>query len=295
MTTATVAGPAARPPRPSGTIRPPNRLAEQITGRTYLSHSQLSLMRACPRKFAYSYVERVTPDFVPTALLFGGAIHAALELYFRARLEGIGVTHEALLSAFHDAWQRDQFRSGQSVPVRFNKGETLDTLHALADRMIAAFLASPLAQPKGVILGVEESLRISLDPGLPDLLAIVDLVTQTDGSLHVIDFKTSRCRWTDEKALESGDQLLLYAATVGQMSRSLGLPVKLHFAVVTKAKTPVVQLLAVPTNTDRLALMKESVAQVWQAIQIGNFYPSPNPQTCATCQFKSRCPVFAGR
>ena len=44
-------------------------------------------------------------------------------------------------------------------------------------------------------------------------------MTQTDGALHVIDFKTSRSRWTPEKAQESGEQLLLYGQTVGRMSR----------------------------------------------------------------------------
>lgn len=39
-------------PAPAVPASPPKRLAEQITGRTYLSHSQLSTMRSFPRKFA---------------------------------------------------------------------------------------------------------------------------------------------------------------------------------------------------------------------------------------------------
>ncbi|MGA2497804.1 MAG: hypothetical protein ABSH20_08690, partial [Tepidisphaeraceae bacterium] len=48
MTTATVAGHPARPPGMADTNRPANRRAEQITGRTYLSYSQMSLMRTRP-------------------------------------------------------------------------------------------------------------------------------------------------------------------------------------------------------------------------------------------------------
>jgi hypothetical protein len=69
--------------------RPPNRLAERITGRTYLSHSQISTMRSCPRKFAFLYVENAPADFIPSSLIFGGSIHSSLELHFRARLEGL--------------------------------------------------------------------------------------------------------------------------------------------------------------------------------------------------------------
>jgi CRISPR/Cas system-associated exonuclease Cas4 (RecB family) len=292
-------GPAARlqqRPAPNRTTdRPPNRLALKITGRPYLSYSQLSLMRSCPQKFAFTYVEKTPADFIPVSLILGGAIHAAIELNNRAKLEGLTVTQGALLSAYHDAWNRQKAQAGNDVPVRFNKGDDIDTVHTLADRMLAAFTASSLASPKGTILGIEEQLTVILDSEIPDLLAKVDLVTHTDGALHVIDFKTSRSRWTEQKALESGEQLLLYGVTVGGLSRDLNIPVKLHFAIITKAKTPVVQLLPVPTDQSHIAAVKESVRQVWEAITSRNFYPNPSPMNCATCQFRSRCPIFRGR
>jgi hypothetical protein len=209
----------ARPTHAPAQSRPraPNLLAERITGRTYLSHSQISLMRSCPRKFSFLYVEKAPPDFIPNSLIFGGSIHAAVELYFRCKLEGLAVAFEALLSAYHDAWRRQMEKAreqaGGIVVVKFTKTQDADALHELAARMITAFLASPLASPKGVIVGIEEELRVVLDDDLPDVLAKVDLVTQTDGWLHVIDFKTSRSRWNDEKAKESADQLVLYGAT----------------------------------------------------------------------------------
>ena len=181
------------------------------------------------------------------------------------------------------------------MPVHYNKGEDEKVLDALAQRMIAAFLASTLADPKGIILGIEESFTIVLRPDLPDLLAKVDLVVQTEGSLFIADFKTSRSKWTEAKALESADQLILYSKAAGPMASQLGLPVKLGFAVITKAKTPVVQVLPVPVEPARLAGLADSVAQVWAAIQAGNFYPNPSAQNCSTCPFKSRCPAFTGR
>ncbi len=177
------------------------------------------------------------------------------------------------------------------LPVRFNKAEDQNKLDALASRIIAAFLASPLANPKGTILGIEEELKVTLDSDLPDVLARVDLVTHTDGALHVIDFKTSRSRWTEQKALESGEQLVLYGITVNSMAGGLGVPVKLHFAIVTKANTPVIQLLPVATDTARVEALKENVGEIWKAIQTGNFYPAPSPMNCATCQFRSWCPA----
>jgi CRISPR/Cas system-associated exonuclease Cas4 (RecB family) len=72
----------------------------------------------------------------------------------------------------------------------------------------------------------------------------------------------------------------------------MGLPVKLHFAVLTKHKSPQVQLLPVTTDEQRVASLRDGIAQVWEAIQSENFYPSPSPQNCTSCPFRSRCPVF---
>jgi hypothetical protein len=138
--------------------RAPNQRAERITGRSYLSHSQLSCMRSCPRKFAFRYVENAPADFIPSGLIFDGSIHSALERFFRARLEGLAVCQAALLPAYHDGWRRQQNDAGDDVPVRFNKSQDGDTLHVLADKIIASFLTLPLANPKGTILGVEEEI-----------------------------------------------------------------------------------------------------------------------------------------
>ena len=294
MTTMTVGGRASAPASPPPQ-RPPNRLALQITGRNYVSHSQLSLMRACPRKFAYTYVEKAPRDFLPCALIFGGSIHAALEGYYRAKLEGLALSAADMLHAYHTAWQENRQSAGESVPVKYNKGEDKATVHALAQRTFDAFLASPLANPKGTVLGVEEELRAVLHPDLPDVLARVDLETMSDTAVYVTDFKTSRGRWTPEKALESSDQLVLYGVTAAGMARHVGLPIRLSFAVLTKAKSPQVQVLPVPTDASRVASMTETALATWSAIQAGNFYPNPGPMNCSGCPFHSRCPVFAGK
>jgi len=276
-------------------LRPPNQVAEQITRRPYVSYTQLSLMRSCPRKFAFQYVENAPKDFIPSSLIYGGAIHASLEGYYRARLEGLTLSSEEMLLCYHHAWQSNLKTAGENTPVKFNATEDEAKVHALAQRTIDAFLLSPLANPKGTVLGIEEELRVVLHPDLPDVLAKVDLVTQTDHVLHVIDFKTARSMWSEQKALESSDQLVLYGVTAQGMSRFLGLPVQLHFAVMTKAKEPKIKLLSVPTDSQRVTTMTETALTTWQAILAGNFYPNPSPMSCSTCPFKSRCPVFAGK
>jgi hypothetical protein len=55
--------------------------AQSITGRPYMSWTQVSSYQQCPRAFAFRYVEHADPDFVPSSLL-GSAMHEA----FRNRM-----------------------------------------------------------------------------------------------------------------------------------------------------------------------------------------------------------------
>ncbi|MBI1338356.1 MAG: hypothetical protein GC164_15545 [Phycisphaera sp.] len=293
--------PARGAQRASTPVREANEQAMRLTGRPYVSHSQLSTFRGCPRKFAFVYVEKAQPEFQPVSLVFGGAIHAAMEMYFRRLLEGLPTGEGDLMHAFMAAWQL-QCEKLPGVAVKFNKNESMSDVVELAQRMLGAFRGSAASQPHGEIVGIEEELTTTLAEDLPDVLARVDLVTRTPGSLHVVDWKTSRSRWTPDKAVENAEQLRLYARTVQRMARGLSLPVSLHFVVVTKAKSPVVQVLDVPHASASSAhgadqeatVLTENVRQVWSAIKAGHDYAAPSPMMCSTCPFKGQCPAFVG-
>mgnify|MGYP002637691799 CR=1 FL=1 len=165
-------------------------------------------------------------------------------------------------------------------------------MHELADRMLAAFLASDLTKQEGRIVGVEEELRGELSPELPDLLGRVDLLLETDDAVVVQDFKTSRSAWSEYQAEDQSEQLLLYADLVRRLIP--GKQLKLQFAVITKAKTPKVQLLEANFDESKLDRTKRVVEKVWSAIESGHFYPSPSPMQCPGCGYRSQCAAWRG-
>ena len=83
-------------PRVTVTQRPVSKLAVSITGRPYVSWSQINCMRRCPKLFSFRYVQYAKPEFVPQALKFGGAVHSALEAYFEGRLAGVDLSQPEL-------------------------------------------------------------------------------------------------------------------------------------------------------------------------------------------------------
>jgi CRISPR/Cas system-associated exonuclease Cas4 (RecB family) len=161
--------------------------------------------------------------------------------------------------------------------------------------MLEAFLASEIPTHTGEIIAVEEMLRTKLADGLPEIVSRVDAVWSEERGLAVVDFKSSRGRWNEQKAIEAADQLLLYRHATRSIAAELQLPVSLRFIVITKAKQPVVQTFDVPASGDRVRQLADSIRPVWSAMQAGNFYPSPSPMNCSTCPFKHICPAFAGR
>lgn len=256
--------------------------------RDYLSYSAVRTFQGCPLKYRFRYIDGLPEDGVASSLVFGSAIHAAVEFYFTQQLAGeVEPDLNGLLAVYQQRW-RD--RSQQEV--RFNKSETADSLHSLADRMLEAFLASDLTKQKGRIVGIEEELRGELSPELPDLLGRVDLLLETDDSVIVLDFKTSRSSWSDQQAEDQSEQLLLYADLVRKLIP--GKQLRLQFAVITKAKSPKVQLLEASFDESKLNRTKRVFESVWSAISAGHFYPAPNPMQCSGCGYRSQCDAWRG-
>ena len=267
----------------------PNAIAEQLTGRSYISHSSITTYATCPLRHYFRYVEGLAEETVSSSLVFGGAIHAAIELHFNELLAGNPAPgHVDLLGEFWEAW-RDR---SEEATINFGKGEEVKSIADLAERVLRAFCASDLANPSGRILGIEEELRGAVVPGAPDLLARIDLIIETDEALVVTDFKTARSRWSDSLAQDQAEQLLLYSELAKQLAP--GKDLRLEFAVLTKAKFPVADRLPVHVDHRRIARTKSVVRRIWQAIQAGHYYPSPSPINCPSCPFREPCRRWSG-
>ncbi len=71
----------------------PNEQARRLTGRDYLSYSAISTYQKCPLRYYFIYVAGLEPEFKSSSLVFGGAIHKAIEHHFNALFEGSDLPH----------------------------------------------------------------------------------------------------------------------------------------------------------------------------------------------------------
>jgi len=264
-----------------------SHIAESLTGRDYLSWSAVSTYLRCPLKYQFHYLDQLPEEFVSANLIFGSAIHAALEAFFGEHLasrRSLGV--DALLEVYHSTWSQADLAA-----VQFGKSEDLASLGALAERMLQAFVTSDLSRPAGSIIGIEEELRSPVIANCPDLLARLDLMVETDEAFVVTDFKTARSRWSPSDVNAAEGQLIVYHELVRQFADK---PIRLQFAVITKTKQPEVEIRPVSADPARIERIRQLIQRVWASIQSGVFYSVPNAMNCPTCGYRDRCARWAG-
>ena len=266
----------------------PNQIAEQLTGRPYTSWSAITTYQACSLRYKFRYLDGLPEAAVSANLVFGGAIHRAAEVHLRERLIGNSAPSlDMLMAAYNEAWQEHDAQQ-----VQFGKTDDRAALDDLAQRMLTTFQSSELAEPPGTIIGIEEELTGELIPGVPDLLARIDLLVDDGDSLILTDLKTARSRWSNDQVQDSAGQLLLYHELAKPIAE--GRPIRLAFAVITKTKTPEVfrhEVWADPRQIDRV---KRIVETVWKAIEAGIFFPAPSAMQCPSCPFREQCRAWSG-
>ena len=258
------------------------------TTRDHLSYSAIATYQSCPARYAFRYVIGLPEETVSASLVFGGAIHEAVEHHLRQLSLGrprpdLGT----LLDIYEAAWDRRR-----DVEVQFAQDESHASLHRQAERVLVAFQSSPVSRPAGTIVGVEAELRGQIAPGVPDLLGRVDLLVDDGATLTVTDFKSSRSRWNADHVEAAADQLLLYSQLVRDMAQ--GRKLELQFCVITKTKDPSVECHAVEWSPARAARSTRIVERVWSAIASSHFYPAPSALNCGSCPFREACRAWGG-
>jgi len=266
----------------------PNQRALELTGRDYVSFSALSTYQRCPLQHHFRYVAGLPEATVSASLVFGAAIHRAAEPHFRELLAGNSAPSlDMLLDCYQQEWQE---RAG--TPIEFPKRDDVDSLGELAERVLKAFRDSDVTDPDGTILGVEEELRGPVVEGCPDLLARIDLITETNDDLVVTDLKTSRSRWSQTQAELSAEQLLLYGELASRLAPERSL--RLRFLVLTKTKSPIAEIHEVTVDPRRVDRTKRVFQRTWAAIETGLVYPAPSVMNCEGCPFREPCRDWTG-
>ncbi len=244
----------------------------------HVSYSSLSTYDACPRRYAYAYVERVpSPEPRPAFFTFGSAAHAAFETFTRER--------------------RKRTERGEAPPTREELGAFFAAASPPAgdprrvDAMLDTFYAGELASASTVAgEEVEFSLTLESDEGgVP--VAVHGWIDRIDrlpgGGIEVIDYKTGRAG--RQQDVDESLQLSIYALACRD-ALGLGAPERVTLSYPESST----RLSTTRTDEQLDAVQTEILVRVAR-IRSGDFAATPSPRTCEWCEYRAMCPERAGQ
>jgi DNA helicase-2/ATP-dependent DNA helicase PcrA len=239
-----------------------------------LSFGQIDDYETCPLKYRYVHLWRV-PLLAHHRVVYGSAVHKAVQQLFKARVEGRSFGEDDLVQAFRAAWVSEGFLSREHEEERLRTGE--QTLR----RFYRQEAKDPLRPTK-----VEEEFAFYVDRNR--VQGRYDLVVERGGQVSILDFKTGAVddpKKAQQKAKESL-QLDLYALAHLRTAGRLPDWVELRFleSGLRAGKRP---------TAEEAAATEERIRAAAALIRRREFPPTPSYLACGQCAFRDICPHTA--
>jgi len=262
----------APPPTPDSTMTVSIPPEQELT----VSHNQVDDYKSCPLKYQYVHIKRI-PLRQHHSVVYGSAIHKAVEFYLRRRVVGNFTSLEDFLKAFDDAWRNEGFLTREHEEQRKRAGvETLTRFYHEEE----ASGRKPT--------DVEREFGFALGP--TRVRGRFDRVDDTPEGAVVIDYKSSDVteqKAADKRARESL-QLKMYALAQKEMTGKLPARVELRFLESGLAGRHK------PTEKD-LVEARQAIEESAAGIRARRFDPTPGYLTCRYCAYNQICPSTATR
>jgi DNA helicase-2/ATP-dependent DNA helicase PcrA len=239
-----------------------------------VSHHQVDDYRTCPLKYQYVHLLRI-PLRQHHAIVYGSALHKAVEFYLRRRVAGNYTSLEDFLRAFDDAWRNEGFLTREHEEQRKQAGvEALTRFYHEEE----ASGQKPLS--------VEGEFLFALGP--TRVRGRFDRVDDTPEGTVIVDYKSSDVteqKAADKRARESL-QLKMYALAHQQATGELPARVELRVLEAGLAGRHA------PTAKD-LADARTAIEEAAAGIRAREFDATPGYQTCRYCAYNQICPSTA--
>jgi ATP-dependent DNA helicase UvrD/PcrA len=237
-----------------------------------LSFSQVDDYLSCPARYRFAHAIRI-PTAVSHQLVYGRALHVAVQAFHRAQMAGRPMSLPELLAELDGAWESVGFLTRQHEEAR------LAAARAALERFWAGQRTDP-AVPTAV------ELDFVMPFGKDRIRGRYDRVdTDASGSVTITDYKSSDVRdpATAGRRARESLQLAIYAmAWEAQHGRPPD-DLVLHFLESGieghSASSP-----------RRLARASEQVASAAEGIRAGRFAATPSATRCGYCPFREICP-----
>ena len=269
---------------------------QELKQELHISYSQVFTYLGCSLKYQFMYVEARPPEHTNIALSFGGALHVAIERYYRTLkdknyLEPLSVLEEL----FQDCISMELDHT--EIPVLYKK-ETPDreSTIKMGKALLKAFYESiDLSGMEIVAVELPLSARLYTDTGEATelkLIGVIDLVLRNlEAELIAVDHKSAAKPYA-QSTVDSNLQFSAYSYLLASNKYVFPTaPVNCRMDVLRKLKTPKLEHY----HTVRTAAHRKRFAKIANAVLSGieNHIFIPNHSwLCADCQYAKACEAW---
>jgi len=235
-----------------------------------LSRQQIDDYYSCPQKYYLAHIIKI-PLLENHYLVYGTAIHAALNLYFSQKMRGVKISPEQVIKAYKDAFIGSGFISREHEDQRYKQGvETLTN-----------FINQAQKDPS-IPFAVESSFEFSC--GEVKVNGRYDLVFKTNDSYEICDFKTSEIKNQKDanSRIKKSTQMQMYALS---WYKNNGIIPKTTLFFIEPSLKAEYQF-----KPDDIHQTEEMILEVSEGIKKGKFIAKPNSRECGYCAYKDICP-----
>jgi ATP-dependent DNA helicase UvrD/PcrA len=261
--------------RSAGPASEPNLAPYHPTEFPVLSYYRIDDYLTCPLKYKFAHLIR-PPVPRPPTVMYGSALHTAVQAYLRQKMTGNSMPLEHLLHVFQNAWVNSGFVSPEHESQRFANGQ--DALRRFYEREEAS---------GRIPAAVEKSFKFFIGSPLKStkITGRWDRIDEIGGEVCVIDYKSSNVR-SQKKAddeTRKSLQLALYALAYREQNGKIPERLELHFlesGLIGRTRK---------TEGD-LEKTVGRIEEVAFGIRAGDFGARPTYMACRYCAYQSICP-----
>jgi len=275
-----------------------------------MSFSAIDAYLTCPLKFKYAHVLRV-PLAPHHAMIYGAALHKAVQEFHRRHARGEPMTEPELFDAFERAWSNEGFLSreheearrdsGRAALRRFREEQLLPdaVLPAWVEREFSFILDGDRVRGRWDRVDIEPAeALVPVGPGPVPTIATephADVVTPTLPLLGrervtITDYKSSDVRDPVRARQRARDSLQLQIYAMGYEALTGRLPdaVQLHFLESGLVGR-------VDVDPKRLDKARTTIARAAAGMRARDYTAKPDHLSCSYCPFREICPSSAVR
>ena len=273
-----------------------------------LSFYQVDDYLTCPLKYKYAHVLRV-PLAPHHALVYGAALHRAVQLFHQRHARGHVMSEAELDEALESSWSNEGFVSRDHEEARLEAGRQALRRFRAAQLEPDAVIPTYVEREFSFTLGGDRVRgrwdRVDVEPIADDGArpaaapvsadASADVVSPTLGIMGrervtITDYKSSDVRDPAKARQRARDslQLQIYAMGYEAMTGRLPDAVALHFldsGLVGR----------VDVDPKRLAKAREKIAKAAEGMRARDYTPKPDTLACSYCAFRDICPASVAR